>query len=86
MKIVGPNSKLISSEQLRLIYILLQGHLEGKEGVGVAQAQQASDVPCGYQSDVLAMGTFSKLPVIIFIALREIKKITLRASPVAVLT
>jgi hypothetical protein len=35
VKIVGPNGKLISSEQLRLIHILLQGNLEGKEGDGV---------------------------------------------------
>jgi hypothetical protein len=81
VKIVGPNGKLISSEKLRLIYILLQGLLEGKEGDGVAEAQQAADAHHGCQSN-----NVSKLPVIIFIALSEIKKITQRTSPVVALT
>jgi hypothetical protein len=33
VKIVDPNGKLISCEQLRLIHILHQGHLEGKKAM-----------------------------------------------------
>jgi hypothetical protein len=84
VKIVGTNGKLISNEQLRLIYILLQGHLEGKEVDGVTQVQQPGEAPHGCQSNVLAMGTFTKFPVIIFLALSEIKKFTQRAFPVVV--
>jgi hypothetical protein len=83
---VGPNGKLISGEQLRLIYILLQGHLEGKEGDGVTQVQQAGYAPHGFQSNVLAMGSFTKFPVIIFISLSEITKITQMSSPFVALT
>jgi hypothetical protein len=72
VKIVDPNHKLISSEQLRLMYILLQGHVEGTKGDGVTQVQQAGDAPHGCRSNVLATGTFTKFPVIIFIALSEI--------------
>jgi hypothetical protein len=87
VKIVGLNCKLISSEQLvRLICILLQGHLEGKEGDGVTQVQQAGDAPHSCRFNVVAMGTFTKFPVIILLAFSEIKKITQKASPVVALT
>jgi hypothetical protein len=86
VKIVGPNGKFISSEQLRLIYILLQGHLKCKEGDGVTQVQQAGDAPHVCQSNVVATGTLSKFPVAILITFSEIKKITQRAYPVVSLT
>jgi hypothetical protein len=66
--------------------MLLQGHLEGKEGDGIIQVQQAGDAPHDCQSNVVATGTFTKFPVIILIALSEIQQITQRASPVVALT
>jgi hypothetical protein len=84
-KIFGPNGKLISSEQLRLIHILLQATLRARK-VMVLPNFNKQVMHLRARSNVVATGTFTKFPVIILITFSEIKKITQRASPVVALT